>query len=72
MPLVDEAKQRSCDRHVAKCHPIQPNSQIFIAGKSAQLANFVTSTFCNVPLAVSSIPTAFPPFNPKERAVKRR
>jgi hypothetical protein len=45
MPLVDEAKQSSCDRHVAKCHPIQPNSQIFIAGKSAQLANFVTSTF---------------------------
>jgi hypothetical protein len=28
--------------------------------------------FCNVPLAVSSIPTAFPSFNPKERAVKRR
>jgi hypothetical protein len=43
MPLVDEAKQRSCDRHVAKCHPILPNSQIFIAGKSAQLANFEPS-----------------------------
>jgi hypothetical protein len=37
-----------------------PNSQIFIAEESAQLPNFVTSTFCNVALAVSSIPTAFP------------
>ncbi len=61
MPLVDEVKQRSCDRQVANCHPFQPNSQFFIAGESAQLANFMTSTFCNVPLAVSSIPAAFPP-----------
>jgi hypothetical protein len=40
-----------------------------IVVESAQLADFVTSTFCMVPLAFSSAPMASLAFNAKERAV---
>ncbi len=42
---------------------------LVIVVESTQLADFVTSTFCMVPLAFSSAPIAFPAFNAKERAV---
>jgi hypothetical protein len=39
---------------------------LFIAAESVKIANLVAGAFCSIPLAVSSIPMAFPAINPKE------
>jgi ABC-type sulfate transport system permease component len=47
-------------------------SRLIIAAESAQLANFVATTFCSIPLTVSNIPTTFHAFNVEEQVVDYR